>query len=136
MDALGRIISAKVLAEVLPLMSNKLDQLTNEVTNSRKRKLDQIKTRGPAPVRRIWGEGKNQVKWAKTIDKNLISRHGIDPLWEQLYPDLTENGAKEIFCISEGLRYQRDPENHPKIGDIPPVFYRTTTEDLQLRGTM
>ena len=134
MDALGGIISAKVLAKILPLMSNKLDQLSDEVTNNKKRKLDQIKTRGPAPVRRIWGEGKNQVKWPKTIDIDLISRHGIDPLWEQSYPDLTENGAKEIFCISEGLRFQRDPEHHPKIGDIPPVFYRTTTEDLQLRG--
>ena len=82
MDTLGGIISTKVLAGVLPFLSNMKDQLAIEVSTSRKRKLDQLKTRGPAPVRRIWGEGKSQVKWPKTIDIDLISRHGIDPLWE------------------------------------------------------
>ena len=118
----------------MPFLSNTKEPLAIQVSTSRKRKIDQPKTRGPAPVCRIWGEGKLQVKWPRTIDSDLISRHGIDPLWEKSYPDLTENGAKEIFCISEGLRFQRDPQHHSKIGDIPPVFYRTAAEDLRVRG--
>ena len=93
MDTLGGIILSRVLANVMPLLSNMKEQLgvIQVSTSSRKRKLDQPKTRGPDPVCRIWGEGKLQVKWSKTIDRDLISRHGIDPLWETSYTDLSGN---------------------------------------------